>query len=127
MTVRTEDIITTKSWVVRDEERDVRFVGVLLASTSSRRDGKRRWSEVDIYRTEGGNYVVARCGRSSIEGERDFPHAQVCETAKAVIETLYAQDAQGAWYFTHLAREAITKAGEQDEEIAAAFRTEYVD
>lgn len=44
----------------------VRFTGVLLGDASSD-DGKRlRWQEVAIYKTEAGNYIASRVGRTLV-------------------------------------------------------------
>ena len=57
---------------VNDKERVLKFEGVLLAHASSYRRGSPRWVEFDLYRTEGGTYVVSRVGYSNIY------HAESC-------------------------------------------------
>lgn len=51
---------------VRDGSRTIAFDGVSLASNSTRRPGQTRWTELDLYRTEGGKYVVGKVGRSVV-------------------------------------------------------------
>jgi hypothetical protein len=51
--------------VVRDGQRELQFDGTLLSSSSSRRGDSPRWVEFELYRTSGGQYVLARVGRSN--------------------------------------------------------------
>ncbi len=123
----TEDTITaSQRWAVRDGARKIEFTGVLLAETSSATPRKNRWSELRVYRTDGGNYIVERNGRTRNKGERDYLHAYVCETAAAVVETLYTKDREGAWYFTRMADCVLTVAGRHDHDIEEAYHTEDV-
>jgi hypothetical protein len=116
-----------QDWVVRDDARELHFTGVKLADVSSRSGTKRRWIELRLYRTTGGNYVVERVGRSVIKGEVQFYFAQVCETAAAVVETLYAKDDEGAWFLSGVSRDVLEEAGEADRELRRAYMTEHVD
>jgi hypothetical protein len=70
--------------VFRDGEKNLRFVGELLASASSRsHQGPRsqRWQELTLYRTQGGKFVAARVGRTIWQGEVDRYEAVVGDTA----------------------------------------------
>ena len=51
---------------VRDGARLISFEGDLLATTSSRRDESPRWTEMSVYRTEKGSYVLEKVGRSIV-------------------------------------------------------------
>ena len=56
---------------LRDSNRIVHFDGILLGKASSEYRGragehKARWSEILIYRTGEGTYVIAKVGRSRI-------------------------------------------------------------
>ena len=51
---------------VNDGDRVLRFEGELLAHSSSYHSGSHRWVEFDLYRTEGGSYVVSRVGYSNL-------------------------------------------------------------
>ena len=51
---------------VRNGSRMLRFEGRHLASSSSKRAGATRWIEFDLYKTEGGKYVLIRVGVSHI-------------------------------------------------------------
>ncbi len=51
---------------INDGRQDHVFRGELIGSASSE-DGKSlRWSEVEIYRTEGGQYVLVKYGISTV-------------------------------------------------------------
>lgn len=49
---------------VRDGHRLLTFDGQLLASVSSRDGDKDRWTEMRVYRTNGGSYILEKVGRS---------------------------------------------------------------
>lgn len=49
---------------VRDGNRLIQFDGELLASVSSRNDGRDRWTEMRVYRTQGGSLILEKVGRS---------------------------------------------------------------
>lgn len=51
---------------VYDRLVEIEFEGVRLGSASTERDDSLRWTEIHIYRTEGGNYVIQRLGRSVV-------------------------------------------------------------
>ncbi len=57
---------------VRNGSRMLRFEGRKLASSSSKRPGASRWIEFDLYKTEGGKYVLSRVGVSHVF------HSSVC-------------------------------------------------
>lgn len=54
-----------------DNRTDVAFTGLKLASVKSRDYNNRtdRWTELHLYRTQGGKYVVQTLGMTSIQGE----------------------------------------------------------
>lgn len=49
---------------VRDGNRLISFDGELLTSVSSRIDNRDRWTEMRVYRTVGGSYILEKVGRS---------------------------------------------------------------
>jgi hypothetical protein len=67
------DVGVEKEHVVpSDDERDLRFTGVLLASAASPDiRGQGRWREYRVYRTAAGNFVFSKIGRSVHSDERD--------------------------------------------------------
>lgn len=50
----------------RDGNRILRFLGWEVAHSSSARPGVERWSELTLYRTAGGEYILQKVGRSTI-------------------------------------------------------------
>lgn len=79
------DIATeTDHYVLSDDHgADFEFTGVLLATTSAYVSGKDRWSEYDLYRTEGGNYIAHVLGCSDGDWERSS--VQVIEEPDQII------------------------------------------
>lgn len=116
-----------RRFTLHDGEREVQFTGVLLGEASSFRRGKSRWSEIKIFRTRGGNYIVAGVGRSTVPNESDRFWTQVCERPHGVIEKLHMLDEDGARYIPHTSREALEQSTLNDEELRSAYRVEVVD
>lgn len=56
----------SNEFIIRDRLREIVFRGVKLGSSSTEKDDSLRWTEIHIYRTDGGNYVIERLGRSLI-------------------------------------------------------------
>lgn len=51
---------------VRDGSRLLRFHGQRLAFSSSERPGVQRWSELTLYQTATGEYLIQKVGRSTV-------------------------------------------------------------
>lgn len=51
---------------VRDQDRVLEFVGEKIGHASSEGPHSLRWTEIEIYKTEAGNYVVHRIGVSLV-------------------------------------------------------------
>jgi hypothetical protein len=54
------------NWSVRDGARIVTFDGVCLAEISSARSGVARWTDMALYLTNSGKYVMTKVGRSKV-------------------------------------------------------------
>lgn len=52
--------------------------------------------------------------------------AQVCETADAVVDSLYRYDEAGSRYLTGVAKRLLEEAGDVDSEVDTAYRTELI-
>lgn len=78
----------------RDDEPDLSFTGELLASASSSADTAHpdysgttgRWTELELYRTQGGTYICARIERTQWQGEHDVHSAAVADDPAGVIQ-----------------------------------------
>lgn len=53
-------------FVVRDRLREIEFSGRELGRSSTEKDDSLRWTEIVIYRTDGGNYIIERLGKSLV-------------------------------------------------------------
>jgi hypothetical protein len=51
---------------VRDNQRTLTFTGVSLARSSSQSGSDLRWTELSLFRTTSGRYVVEKIGRSDV-------------------------------------------------------------
>lgn len=98
------------------------FTGELLGSGTSNQTGKqRRWSELHIYRTVGGNYLVHKIGRSIVPGEVDRFTLHVSEGPDGVVESCKSSDSDRTLFFTRVARDALEEALLKDDDLAASF------
>lgn len=72
----------------RDDEKDLRFTGELIASAASSPDqamgssfeGTGVWREFALYRTEAGRYVGSKVNRTQWQGSRDEYQADYADT-----------------------------------------------
>lgn len=92
---------------VRDGNRFLKFDGKQLASSTSRSNGRTRWVEFQLYKTNGGQYILSRIGVSlyyhkagcavvarnkisSIPVEELQPGLVQCETCQPVLAAIDA-------------------------------------
>ncbi len=102
----------------RDGEPHLAFEGELLAKATSALGSKRRWTELAIYRTEGGSYVVQTIARSSQAGEVDWWSARAFDTATQAIEGMRDRRRQT---LSKLALELLEEAAGNDEDLSTAL------
>lgn len=53
-------------YVVRDRLREIEFNGTELGRSSTEKDDSLRWTEIVIYKTDGGSYIIERLGKSLV-------------------------------------------------------------
>lgn len=74
--------------ITRDRDRDIRFVGELIAEVDNSLNGngpRGRWFELRIYRTKGGRYVCSRIGRTHFQHEVDRHEAVIVDDHSGII------------------------------------------
>lgn len=106
----------------RENDIDLLFTGRELANVSSRDPNAAafpRWTEIRIYRTESGKYVVEQVGRSTVRNEVDRVTIKVANTAAEVPIALRRRDE--VEYLTYLALDALDLAASTDDELAQAM------
>jgi EXLDI family protein len=130
-------------YTVTDHQRSIVFTGMLLGHASSAEENKTRWTEMTIYLTEAGQYVVAGVGQSSVKKgdwikdstgrsvqalEDETPRAwsHVCDTPEGAIAVLYQKDSTGVRYMTDVARAALESAIIHNAALADAFLVEEI-
>lgn len=104
----------------RSGKLPLRFNGERLAAADSKRPDGVRWSEVAIYRVDGGRYVVQTVGRTTHANERDRFAVTVCDGAEEVLRALVRENGR----FTDLALRALDAAAAKDDALAAASAEE---
>jgi len=105
-----------KKVVKRDGQKDLKFTGEPLAEASNQwiaGKDQTRWTEIRIYRTDKGKYVVSVIGVTRWQGEQDSHKAEVCETAEEVYKELLTEDFEGA-FLPDVAKEALEEAAKND-------------
>jgi hypothetical protein len=68
-----QGVTAMTEFVVQDGFRRITFEGNLLARASSERSGTRRWTELALYRTTAGTYILEKIGASRVTHVRDCP------------------------------------------------------
>lgn len=53
-------------FIVQDRLREIEFSGRELGRATTEKDDSLRWTEIVIYKTSGGKYIIERLGRSLI-------------------------------------------------------------
>ena len=95
---------------------ELTFKGVLLGSATDRPMGcqaRTKWNEIDIYRTQKGEYVVVIFKQSLWQGEE---HAFLCKSPEEVKSALDTHSrGQGEDNLESAAEKALQEAGEKDE------------
>lgn len=112
---------------VSDGEREIRFEGALLGSSTSARPGKDRWIEISIHKTNGGKYIISGVGKTEVQGETERYWAHVAETPAGAIECLHLYDGDGVRYLTRTAKVALATACTLDEKLRSAYLVETID
>jgi hypothetical protein len=71
MTTMTIPSPAAKKFRVNDQLRVLEFEGALIGEASTETTSSPRWTEIRIYKTVGGNYVVERVGVSLVYHRSD--------------------------------------------------------
>jgi hypothetical protein len=80
--------------ISRDNGRDVRFTGELVATVRSSPERSSpdysnevgRWTKLSLYRTDVLTYVCQRIHCTQWQGEQDTHAVEICKTSAGVIE-----------------------------------------
>ena len=97
----------------RDGKRDLRFKGERIANVSDEwqnESQQNRWSELSIYRTSSGKYVVHKRYRTCWVGESDGDAAVICSSPKEVYDCLVGKDGE----LSSLSKKLLQKTAEED-------------
>jgi hypothetical protein len=111
---------------VYDRDRAIRFTGVRLAAASAEAPGKKRWLELELYRTEAGVYLISGAGKSRVPGEKTRRFVHNCATPEGAIDQLHREDDNGTRYLTVIARQLLDEAVLCDDDLRTAYEVEHV-
>jgi hypothetical protein len=133
-----------QKFTVKDHDRTFVFNGVCLGRATSQTETKKRWTEMAIYRTDAGTYIISGIGQTRVKAgdkvwdedekrevtapadETPRAWAHVCESAEGAIQRLYLYDGDDVRYMTRVARTALLEAIELDDMLKSAFLIEEV-
>lgn len=110
----------TEFRINRDNNAVLTFEGVVLATTSSRRAGQNRWTELTLYKTDSGKYVIESIGKSDLDGETDRTTAKIADSPAGVRKSLLRFGREGA-YLTYQAQDLLTAAVRVDPALQSAL------
>lgn len=110
--------------IERDADLPLAFTGEVIAEAHSYETGKLRWTELTLYRTSSGKYVLHEEGITEVDDEDDRSSAYVSEDAGELIASLYKVNARGKRYLTKLAQELVARAAVADPGIRAHYVVE---
>lgn len=71
MTTMTIPGQSTRRYKVKDQYNVIEFEGELIGEATTETDSSPRWTEIRIYKTAAGNYVVERVGVSLVYHDPD--------------------------------------------------------
>lgn len=111
---------------VKDGDRELQFSGVCLGRATSWRPGKTRWSEIAIYKTDVGMYLVVGIGRSTELNESDRHWASRFSDPDQVVQRLYLSGEGGIRRLPHTNREALLQACQVDRALSEAYPVNVV-
>lgn len=103
--------------IERDGAKTLVFEGKLIASVSSRTPSKSRWTEIDLWMTLSGTYVLHTRGCSSVRGERTFHRGTIHNDAA----TLFTQLEDRSRTISDLGYQLLEIAAERRPDIDTAF------
>lgn len=102
-------------YTLRSRSETIVIDAELIGSASSREAGKPRWGDYRLFRLpDGGGYVLAGVGRSTIDGETDRPWFKICETADAIVRALLYERRPGVWVLPPSGRALLDAAAAND-------------
>ena len=102
------------------ETRLLEFEGDELARVSTRRGNAPRWTEVHVYRTSDGSYVLNTIGQSVISGEIPLTWWGVVSTPAELVAEMFRWSREDEHYFLPtISMEALEEAAYEDNELDA--------
>jgi hypothetical protein len=88
--------------------RRVVFDGEQLARATSKRPGKDRWIELDLFKTNLGVYVLLGVGKTTIKDENEWRWTYSSKDPMSILTKLHRQDRAGGTYLTNVAHRLLT-------------------
>lgn len=92
------------------------FDGDLIAHADSHTPDKDRWTELNLYRTTVGSYVVEALGCTRLPGEITRRRLTVVVNAAQIITTLHPHR-----HLSYVARDLLARAGVVDSDVQRAY------
>lgn len=93
-----------------------------LGESSSHREGKRRWFEVALYKTQTGMYVVHTRGVTTVPGEVTYCRVAQTPSSFEVIELLRDGRPNANSYIPRDSQRAVAQAAQWDDDLMERYR-----
>lgn len=90
---------------IRDGDRLLCFDGAKVASVSAELPTKDRWTELEVYITVAGQWVLAGVGRSRVPGEIDRHWAVTSDNPVDIVAAIVGHDT--SWLAKRLLSESL--------------------
>lgn len=134
-----EDLGLRSSWTIEDQDgQRITITGQFLGMGSSHRPrhkGHRdgwapqgvhcstcRWTEVRLFRADGGPFYIVNCGASDVPDERDLIKFTAVSSPFEVVENLTTTDRRTQEpTLTFPARRALSQAASKDDDMRDAY------
>ena len=101
--------------IARSFCQPLRFNGCLISEGSDKRYDSNRWTNVRIYKTKGGRYIIEIENITCWEGERNTTVTDMFDTAELLVCYVRSLGCRNGTF------EAISKAAKEDAEINKAW------
>jgi hypothetical protein len=105
----------------RDGAPPLRFLGRLITESTSRRNDSTRWTDVSVYRSQSGKWILQTIGRTIWEGEVDRYSVIHGDSAADLIKKIETKDCM-----THTIQMCLESAAEVEEEMKKAYGEDLI-
>lgn len=118
-----------QTFEVHDRQRRIQFQGWRLARATSFSEDKDRWTDLELYRSLAGKYILAGIGQSTRPDDLTKYWAVVNDDPNVIVSQLTRTDDRGTTYMPEINKRVLLQASEADDALrqACVLPTQLVD